>query len=174
MLDVSVRPLPTRGTRGTPLRPLPRVKKTLILEVSCQNLCSCELHGVFIIGKWVWHLAHLLFLHNEEGLMLVGEWLEFVVNNLQRITDDVVLLLERAERGKDGVIYALNQDDFLKWVYLDRFLVFIGSYDYTLFLLLLFLQYLILQVVFTIWNCFLEICKKLGIQTDRIFDCILV
>ena len=70
--------------------------------------------------------------------MLINKRLELVVDDFQCITNNVVLLLKSPKGCKNRIVYSLDKDNFLKWIYLLLLPTPLVSYDDTLLSLLLF------------------------------------
>lgn len=116
----------------------------------------------------------MLLFHYLEGLMLVNERLELIVNNLHSVADHVILLFKGSKGSKDRVVDAFHKNDSLKRVKLMRLRLFFSSYDDALLLLEFFLSQLVLQNVLRAQLILLKITQELRIQTNCVLNCILV
>ena len=79
-----------------------------MLHVLCHKSRSGELNGILVIGHGVWKLACLILVQDHEVGAFAGHGLELVVNDLEGVTDYVVLLPQSSEGGEDRVVDALH------------------------------------------------------------------
>jgi hypothetical protein len=96
-------------TGGLLLRALhPRTHLFLVLHVLCHKSRSGELNGILVIGHGVRKLACLILVQDHEVGAFAGHGLELVVNDLEGVTNYVVLLPQSSEGGEDRVVNALH------------------------------------------------------------------
>ena len=94
---------------GLLLRALhPRSHFFLVLHVLCHKSRSGELNGILVIGHGVRKLACLILVQDHEVGAFAGHGLELVVNDLEGVTNYVVLCPQSSEGGEDRVINALH------------------------------------------------------------------
>ena len=79
-----------------------------MLHVLCHKSRSGELNGILVIGHGVRKLACLILVQDHEVGAFAGHGLELVVNDLESVTDYVVLLPQSSEGGEDRVVNALH------------------------------------------------------------------
>lgn len=100
---------------------------------------------IFIICKWIRQLCSLLFAQLDKKLVLVEKRLELVVNDLERITHNVVVLFKCSERGQYRIVNALNKDDFFEGIKFSKIFVLFTCNNDALLFLLFFKKLLILD-----------------------------
>jgi hypothetical protein len=79
----------------------PRSHIFLLIHVLSHKSRSGELNGLLVISHRIRKLGRLILVQDHEIGAFTGHWLELVVNDLESITDYVVLLPQSSERGQD-------------------------------------------------------------------------
>ena len=70
----------------------------LVLHVLSHQSRSGELNGLLVISHRIRKLDRLILVQDHEIGALAGHWLELIMNDLESITDNVVLLPQSSER----------------------------------------------------------------------------
>jgi hypothetical protein len=79
----------------------PRSHLFLVIHVLCHKSRSGELNGLLVICHRIRKLGRLILVQDHEIGAFASHRLELVVNDLESITDYVILLPQSSERGQD-------------------------------------------------------------------------
>ncbi len=79
----------------------PRSHLLLLIHVLSHKSCSGKLNGLLVVGHRIRKLGRLILVQDHEIGAFASHGLELVVNDLESITDYVVLLPQSSERGQD-------------------------------------------------------------------------